>query len=62
MQLIKVAFGTNILGAILGEFLEAVSFISGMRFLLLLAAGLYLLSVATLPRFRPELTPTHPPE
>ncbi|MBI4379848.1 MAG: hypothetical protein HY574_01460 [candidate division NC10 bacterium] len=46
------AFGTNILGAILGGFLEAVSFISGMRFLLLLAAGLYLLSAAALPRLR----------
>lgn len=52
MQLIKAAFGANILGAILGGFLEAVSFISGMRFLLLLAAGLYLLSAATLPHLR----------
>ena len=50
-----------LLDAILGGFLEAVSFISGMRFLLLLAAGLYLLSAATLPRLRPDLTPTHPP-
>jgi len=55
------AFGANILGAILGGFLEAVSFISGMRFLLLLAAGLYLLSAAALPRFRPDLTSTQPP-
>ncbi|HLC02915.1 MAG TPA: methyltransferase domain-containing protein [Anaerolineales bacterium] len=44
------AFGANILGAILGGFLEAVSFISGMRFLLLLAAGLYVISAITLPR------------
>jgi len=33
-----------------------------MRFLLLLAAGLYAISAVTLPRFRPDLTPTHPPE
>ncbi|HLC06440.1 MAG TPA: methyltransferase domain-containing protein [Anaerolineales bacterium] len=44
------AFGANILGAILGGFLEAISFISGMRFLLLLAAGLYVISAITLPR------------
>ena len=44
------AFGANLLGAILGGFLEAVSFISGMRFVLLFAAGLYLLSAAGLPR------------
>ena len=49
------AFGANLLGAILGGFLEAVSFITGMRFLLLLAAGLYLLSAAALPRLRQAL-------
>ncbi len=48
------AFGANLLGAILGGFLEGVSFVTGMRFLLLLAAGLYLLSAATLK------TPTKP--
>jgi hypothetical protein len=41
--------GANLLGAILAGFLEAVSFTTGMRFLLLLAAGLYLLSATTLP-------------
>jgi hypothetical protein len=46
------AFGANLLGAILGGFLESVAFITGMRFLLLLAAGLYLLSAAALPRPR----------
>ena len=51
----EAAFGANILGAILGRFLEAVSFITGMRFLLLLAAGLYLLSAAALPRLRQAL-------
>jgi hypothetical protein len=44
------AFRRILLGAILGGFLEAVSFISGMRFLLLLAAGLYVISAVTLPR------------
>ncbi|MGH7370090.1 MAG: methyltransferase domain-containing protein, partial [Candidatus Methylomirabilaceae bacterium] len=43
-----IAFGANLLGAILGGFLEGVSFIAGMRALLLLAAALYLLSAATL--------------
>ncbi len=45
-----IAFGANLLGAILGGFLEGVSFIAGMGSLLLLAAGLYLLSAATLRR------------
>ncbi len=44
------AFGANLLGAILGGFLEGIAFITGMRALLLLAAGLYLLSAAALPR------------
>jgi spermidine synthase len=44
------AFGANLLGAIMGGLLEAVSFVTGMRFLLLLAAVLYLLSAATLHR------------
>ncbi len=48
-----VAFGANLLGAILGGFLEGVVFIAGMRALLLLAAVLYLVSAATLtPRAR----------
>ncbi|HEY7676105.1 MAG TPA: methyltransferase domain-containing protein [Candidatus Methylomirabilis sp.] len=47
------AFGANLLGAILGGFLESLAFVTGMRFLLLLAAALYLLSAATLPRRRP---------
>lgn len=46
------AFGANLLGAIAGGFLEAVSFMTGMRFLLLLAAALYLLSFVALPRGR----------
>ena len=44
------AFGANLLGAILGGFLEGIAFITGMRALLLLAAALYLLSAAALPR------------
>ena len=48
------AFGANLLGAILGGFLEAVSFITGMRTLLLIASALYLLSAAALPRRRPH--------
>lgn len=46
------ALGSNLLGAILGRFLEAVFFMTGMRFLLLLAATLYLFSDAALPRRR----------
>ncbi|HLC20724.1 MAG TPA: methyltransferase domain-containing protein [Candidatus Methylomirabilis sp.] len=49
------AFGANLLGAILGGFLEGISFVTGMRFLLLLAAGLYLISAAALPRLRQAL-------
>jgi len=57
------AFGANLLGAIIGGFLEAVSFITGMRVLLLLAAGLYLLSAAALPRLlrMPRVLDTLPP-
>lgn len=43
------AFGANLLGAILGGFLEALSFITGMRTLLAVAAALYLLSAVALP-------------
>lgn len=50
------AFGANLLGAILGGFLEGISFVTGMRFLLLLAAGLYILLAATLtPRVKVSL-------
>lgn len=57
------AFGSNLLGAIAGGFLEAVSFMTGMRFLFLLAAALYLLSAAALPRARraPRLLDTSLP-
>ena len=44
------ALGANLVGAILGGFLEGTAFVTGMRFLLILAAALYLLSAATLPR------------
>lgn len=50
------AFGSNLLGAIAGGFLEAISFITGMRFLLLLAAALYLLSAAAFLRARHVLS------
>jgi len=53
------AFGANLLGAILGGFLEGVSFITGMRFLLLLAAGLYILSAVALKTpAKPRWSPT----
>ncbi|MCD4749306.1 MAG: hypothetical protein K8R59_08025 [Thermoanaerobaculales bacterium] len=48
------ALGSNLLGAVLGGFLEYASMIWGMRSLSLLAIGLYLLSALALGRSRRE--------
>jgi hypothetical protein len=44
------AFGSNLWGAILGGLCEAAVFVTGIRFLLLLAPALYVLSAVSLPR------------
>jgi spermidine synthase len=44
------ALGANMVGSIVGALLQAVTFVVGIRALLLIVAGLYALSVLTLPR------------
>ncbi len=45
-----VALGANLVGALVGGLLQSVTFITGIKALLLIVAGLYLLAVLTLPR------------
>ncbi len=47
-----VAFGANLLGAMLGALLEPITFLLGVKFLLLIVAGFYVLSWMTLPQGR----------
>jgi SAM-dependent methyltransferase len=44
------ALGANLIGAMVGAVLQSVSFIGGVRLLLLLVAGLYALAMLTRPR------------
>ena len=44
------ALGANLIGALIGALLQSVTFITGIRALLLIVAGLYLLSLLTIPR------------
>ena len=44
------ALGANLFGALVGGMLQAITFISGMQFLLLLVAGLYLAAVLSVRR------------
>jgi hypothetical protein len=44
------ALGINLLGALVGGLLQSVTFVSGIRALLLIVVGLYLLAMATRPR------------
>lgn len=44
----SLAFGSNLLGAAVGGLLESLSFVTGIRFLLLVVAVLYLLSLLAL--------------
>ena len=52
-----LAFGTNLLGAIVGGCLEYLSLIVGYRALLILAAALYLAAYAIMPRTHPTSRP-----
>jgi spermidine synthase len=45
------ALGANLWGALAGAGLQAMSFLSGVRFLLVLVLGFYLLALLTAPRF-----------
>jgi len=44
------ALGANLIGALVGAMLQSVTFITGIKALLLIVAGLYLLSMLTRPR------------
>ncbi len=46
-----IAFGANLLGALVGALLQPVTFLTGVRFLLLLVGILYLASWVTMPGF-----------
>ena len=52
-----MAFGTNLLGAILGGCLEYLALVFGYRALLILAAMLYVGAYLVMPRSRPPATP-----
>lgn len=44
------ALGANLIGALVGALLQSVTFVTGIKALLLIVAGLYLLSLLTRPR------------
>jgi hypothetical protein len=44
------ALGANLLGALAGALLQSVSFLTGIRFLLVLVAAFYLAALTTAPR------------
>jgi hypothetical protein len=44
-----LALGANMIGSMVGALLESITFVTGIRALLLLVAGLYVLSLATRP-------------
>ena len=44
------ALGANLMGALAGALLQSVTFVTGIKALLLIVAGLYLLSLLTRPR------------
>jgi hypothetical protein len=44
------ALGANLIGALAGALLQSVTFVTGIKALLLIVAGLYFLSLLTKPR------------
>ena len=44
------ALSANLMGAVMGGFLESISYITGIRFLMLIVIGLYAASWALVPR------------
>jgi hypothetical protein len=51
------ALGANLIGALVGALLQSITFITGIKALLLIVAGLYLLSLITMPQ--PEQDQIH---
>ena len=52
------ALGANLVGALVGGLLQSVTFVTGIRALLLIVAGLYVLALLAAPR--PDPTPAEP--
>jgi hypothetical protein len=48
------ALGANLIGALVGALLQSVTFITGIKALLLIVAGFYLLSLLTIPILREQ--------
>jgi hypothetical protein len=55
-----LAFGTNLLGAMLGGALEYLSLVYGYHALLVIAAALYIAAYLVMPRSRPNLESSSP--
>jgi hypothetical protein len=57
------ALGANMVGSLVGALLQSITFIVGIKALLLIVAGLYLLSMLTRPRqLKPARTLLQPGE
>jgi hypothetical protein len=55
------ALGANLIGALVGGLLQSVTFVTGIRALLLIVAGLYLAAILTRPRMTADSTPVDVP-
>jgi SAM-dependent methyltransferase len=53
----SVALGANLVGAMVGGLLQSITFVVGIRALLLIVAGLYLLSLLTRPQVERRMLP-----
>ena len=51
------ALGANLIGSLVGGLLQSVTFVTGIRALLLIVAGLYLAAILTRPRVRATSKP-----
>ncbi len=51
------ALGANPIGALIGALLQSLTFVTGIKALLLVVAGLYVLALLTRPRFSPGVSP-----
>jgi len=55
------ALGANLIGALVGALLQSLTFVTGIKALLLVVAGLYVLALLTRPRSSPGLRPLSMP-
>jgi hypothetical protein len=56
------ALGANLIGALVGGLLQSITFVTGIRALLLIVVGLYAAAILTRPRVPAASTPTPAPE